>query len=121
MSANLLAKITNGICDNLITNVVRAWDTQGTFDVDGQRRKKRILVAPAMNTYMWTHPLTTRQIRILEEDWGVKEGEDTSDELRWFEVLRPQEKRLACDDVGVGGMKEWEEIVHIIKTRLALA
>jgi phosphopantothenoylcysteine decarboxylase len=45
LSANTLAKVVGGICDNLLTSVVRAWDADGR--VDG--RKKRILVAPAMN------------------------------------------------------------------------
>lgn len=45
LSANTLAKVVNGICDNLLTSVVRAWDADGR--VDGTR--KRILVAPAMN------------------------------------------------------------------------
>lgn len=45
LSANTLAKITNGICDNLLTSVVRAWDADGRID----GAKKRILVAPAMN------------------------------------------------------------------------
>jgi phosphopantothenoylcysteine decarboxylase len=46
LSANTLAKIVNGMSDSLLTSVVRAWDTTGM--VDG--RRKRILVAPAMNT-----------------------------------------------------------------------
>lgn len=45
LSANSLAKIVGGLCDNLLTSVVRAWDADGR--VDG--RRKRILVAPAMN------------------------------------------------------------------------
>lgn len=45
LSANTLAKVVGGICDNLLTSVVRAWDADGR--VDG--RRKRILVAPAMN------------------------------------------------------------------------
>jgi phosphopantothenoylcysteine decarboxylase len=49
LSANTLAKIVNGICDSLLTNVIRAWDTTGL--VDGGV-KKRILVAPAMNAAM---------------------------------------------------------------------
>ncbi len=42
LSANTLAKISNGICDNLLTCLVRAWD----YD-------KKFMVAPAMNTYMY--------------------------------------------------------------------
>jgi phosphopantothenoylcysteine decarboxylase len=56
LSANTLAKITGGFSDNLLTSVVRAWDTTGEFDdsTEGRigqvRGKKRIIVAPAMNT-----------------------------------------------------------------------
>ncbi|KAL8383019.1 hypothetical protein RB595_006672 [Gaeumannomyces hyphopodioides] len=67
LSANTLAKIANGLCDNLLTSVVRAWDTDAA--VDG--RRKRIVVCPAMNTAMWRHPITARQIRTLEREWGV--------------------------------------------------
>ena len=47
MSANLLAKITNGLCDSLLTNVIRAWDTD---PVSG----KRILVA--LNEHLYVDP-----------------------------------------------------------------
>lgn len=115
MSANLLARITHGLCDDLLTSTIRAWDTDGTLDGLVHGRKKRIIVAPAMNTAMWTHPLTAQQIRVLEEEWGVR-----SDGTGWYEVLRPQEKALACGDTGVGAMIAWQEIVKVIKARLAL-
>lgn len=117
LSANTLAKITGGFSDNLLTSVVRAWDTT----VEGG--SKRIMVAPAMNTMMWRHPVTRKQIKVLEEEWGVgnlgayvvdDEGEG------WFEVLRPQEKELACGDVGDGAMKAWEEVVKVVEIRLGL-
>ncbi|KAK2791970.1 hypothetical protein FQN51_001943 [Onygenales sp. PD_10] len=123
LSANTLAKIVNGISDSLLTSVIRAWDTTGL--VDGG--KKRILVAPAMNTAMWMHPVTAKQIRVLEEDWGVGSAsgdgntKNDSNIQGWFEVLRPIEKSLACGDVGAGGMMEWTEIVKIIEQRLGLA
>ncbi|KAL1864857.1 hypothetical protein Daus18300_007424 [Diaporthe australafricana] len=117
LSANTLAKVVGGICDNLLTSVVRAWDADGR--VDG--RRKRILVAPAMNTAMWLHPITAKQIRVLTEDWGVTEAPDGTIESGWFEVLRPQEKSLACGDVGDGAMKEWTEVVRIIESRLGLS
>ena len=41
LDANTLAKVVNGICDNLLTSVVRAWDTDGTID----GKKKSIVVA----------------------------------------------------------------------------
>lgn len=52
LSANTLAKVVNGVCDNLLTCVVRAWDADGRID----GRRKRILVAPAMNVSS-TRPL----------------------------------------------------------------
>ena len=95
MSANLLAKVTAGLCDDLLTSVLRAWDV-----------RKGVLVAPAMNTMMWEHPVTARQVRVLREEWS------------WFEVLMPQVKEIACGDVGQGGMKEWKEIVEVVERRL---
>ncbi|EGU83752.1 phosphopantothenoylcysteine decarboxylase [Fusarium oxysporum f. sp. raphani 54005] len=106
LSANTMAKIVNGMCDNLLTSVVRAWDVTGT--VDGV--KKKILVAPAMNTCMWNHPITARQLRVLEDEWGGENG--------WFEVLRPISKNLACGDVGNGAMVTWETIVEAIENKI---
>lgn len=116
LSANTLAKIANGICNNLLTSVVRAWDTDGV--VEG--RRKRITVCPAMNTAMWWHPITAKQIRTLEKDWGVASAQGESDG-GWFEVLPPQEMKLACGDVGVGGMVDWNQIVKAIELTLDLS
>ena len=95
MSADLLAKITGGFCDDLLTNVVRAWDV-----------KRTIIAAPAMNQMMWEHPITVKQVTVLAEEWD------------WFEVLSPQVKELACGDVGQGAMCDWREIVTLIEQRL---
>lgn len=63
---------------------------------------------------MWRHPITKSQIKILEEEWGVDvEG-------GWVEVLTPQEKELACGDVGDGAMREWKEVAGVIEERLKL-
>ncbi|KAM5350236.1 hypothetical protein ACJ41O_006741 [Fusarium nematophilum] len=106
LSANTLAKIVNGMCDSLLTSVVRAWDTTGA--VDGV--KKKILVAAAMNTCMWNHPITAKQINTLETEWGGENG--------WFEVLRPISKGLACGDVGDGAMVTWQRIVEEIEEKI---
>ncbi|OKL62757.1 hypothetical protein UA08_01448 [Talaromyces atroroseus] len=94
LSANTLAKIVNGICDSLLTNVIRAWDTTGL--VDGGV-KKRILVAPAMNAAMWLQPITRKQILVLEDEWGVQVTGDQKNvvEQGWFEVLNPIEVQSA--------------------------
>lgn len=49
----------NGMCDNLLTCVARAWDFS-----------KPMLVAPAMNTCMWDHPITAKQLAVIR-DLGV--------------------------------------------------
>lgn len=117
MSANTLAAVVSGMSSSLLLSCIRAWDTDGS--VDGTR--KRIIVAVAMNTAMWRHPVsmalnapvircrgaktltsafkvTARQIRQLEEDWGVKDpaagngeaGDGAPEqESGWFEVIRP--------------------------------
>lgn len=113
LSANSLAKMTMGLADNLLLSVVRAWDTTG--EIEGAEKRKRIVVAAAMNTAMWRHPITKKQLRVLEEDWGI-DGKDGG----WVEVLRPVEKELACGDVGDGAMREWKEIVSVIEQRLEL-
>ncbi|XP_046965599.1 phosphopantothenoylcysteine decarboxylase [Vanessa cardui] len=91
LDANTLAKISQGICDNLLTCTVRAWDMS-----------KPLLFCPAMNTRMWEHPLTSKQIAVLQE-WGHEE-------------IPPIDKKLMCGDKGVGAMAEVETIVHRIRS-----
>lgn len=108
LSANTMAKMVAGICDNLLLSVVRAWDHDGSID----GRRKKIVVAPAMNTAMWRNPLTAKHVKTLEEDWGGDEG--------WVEVLRPVSKTLACNDVGEGAMVSWQDIVSVAEDKLGL-
>ena len=112
LSANSMAKMTAGVADSLMLSVVRAWDTTG--EIEGSRRK-RIILAPGMNTAMWRHPVTKKHLQVLEEDWAVDAEHDG-----WIELLRPVEKTLACGDVGDGAMREWSEIVSVIEERLSL-
>lgn len=91
LSANTMAKLANGICDNLLTCIARAWP----FNYE-----KPLVVAPAMNTTMWLHPITDQQIKQLEK-FGVR-------------VVHPISKQLACGDVGVGAMAESIAIVRFI-------
>lgn len=112
LSANSLAKMANGLADNLLMSVIRAWDTIG--EVQGST-KKRIIVAPAMNTAMWRHPVTKKHMKTLEEDWGI-DGENQG----WIQVLRPIEKILACGDTGDGAMREYRDVLSAIEEHLNL-
>ncbi len=110
LDANTLGKLAFGLNDNLLTCVYRAWEPD-----------RPILLAPAMNTRMWEHPATSRHLRQLCEDHGGVPGPRcTSMEActainatcPYLRVIPPQSKRLACGDVGPGGMAELVELVR---------
>jgi phosphopantothenoylcysteine decarboxylase len=115
LDANTLAKLANGLSDNCLTCVWRAWDPS-----------RPVVLAPAMNTLMWEHPLTARHLRHLSRDAGGGAGPEEGDGeavVGWINarcprlrVVGPQSKRLACGDVGMGGLAEVEEIVAVIGT-----
>ncbi|OAV91455.1 hypothetical protein, variant 1 [Puccinia triticina 1-1 BBBD Race 1] len=93
-SANTLAKISNGLCDNLLTSLIRATNPKDT----------PVIIFPSMNTLMYEHPLTRKQIKIVAEEIGI-------------EVNGPISKTLACGDKGLGAMTEWRDIVDLVVTR----
>lgn len=94
LSANTLAKLANGICDNLITCIARAWDT-----------KKPLIVAPAMNTFMWDHPFTSKHLDVLRS-------------FSYFTIVPPVIKTLACNDTGNGAMASIEDIIVAMEEAL---
>ncbi|XP_054164646.1 phosphopantothenoylcysteine decarboxylase-like [Oppia nitens] len=90
IDANTLAKISVGICDNLLTSIVRAWDLN-----------KPLIFCPAMNVHMWTHPTTDSSLKTLLS-FGYKQ-------------VGPISKRLACGDIGMGAMAEVSTIVEYVQ------
>jgi phosphopantothenoylcysteine decarboxylase / phosphopantothenate---cysteine ligase len=87
-TANLLAKMRAGICDDLASTVLLATD-------------KPVLVAPAMNVRMWLHPATMENMAVLRG--------------RGVSVIGPAEGDMACGEFGPGRMSEPEEIVDAIQ------
>jgi len=85
-TANVIAKMANGIADDFLTATYLASNAP-------------VLVAPAMNTSMWHHPATQRNIQRLRED-GVR-------------VLDPDEGEMACGTVGPGRLSDPEAIVSV--------
>ncbi len=90
-TANTLAKMANGIGDNLLTAMCLAF-------------AKTVVVAPAMNSNMWEHPATQSNVDLLR-DRGVF-------------VVEPDAGELACGDYGSGRMAEPDSIVAEVKLRL---
>lgn len=96
LTANTLSKISLGLCDNLLTNVIRAWNTSYP-----------ILLAPAMVSHSYNAITTKRQLRLIAE------------EMPWIEILKPVEKIVGSyGDIGMGGMMDWNEIVNKIVMKL---
>lgn len=87
-TANLMAKMAQGLADDLASTLLLATDTQ-------------VLVAPAMNVRMWDHPATQRNIATLRAD-GVS-------------FVGPNEGEMACGEFGPGRMSEPHEIVSAIQ------
>ena len=97
LDANTLAKLAAGLADNCLTCVWRAWDMS-----------RPIVLAPAMNTLMWEHPLTARHLRQVSTD------------ARNLRIVEPITKGLACGDVGIGAMAEVDEIAARVSTILGV-
>lgn len=83
LSANTLAKLANGLADNVLTQAALAF-------------RGPTLVAPAMNSRMWEHPATQENVERLRR--------------RGIELLGPEEGELAEGEHGPGRMTEPEEI-----------
>jgi len=81
MTANTLAKIANGICDNLLSSAIRALGN------------KPLLLTPAMNTRMWENKLTQDHLNLVRKYYNAI-------------VIDPVEKVLADGDEGIGGLAE---------------
>ena len=69
------------------------------------------MLAPAMNTAMWIHPLTKSQLDIVKGFWNS--GKDGREE--GILVVEPQAKTLACGEVGNGALADVSEIVQVVK------
>lgn len=83
-TANLMAKMANGLADDLASTLLLATD-------------KRVLVAPSMNVRMWLHPATRRNLARLEADGVLSVG--------------PGDGTMACGEFGPGRMAEPLDIV----------
>jgi len=82
-SANTISKLANGICDNLLTSIVCAFE-------------KDIIIAPAMNCNMLKKPVISENIKKLRK-FGYK-------------ILEPESGYLACGYEGKGRLCSLEKI-----------
>lgn len=90
-SADIIAKMANGEADDLATATLLATD-------------KPVIIAPAMNTRMWEHPATKRNIAQL-----IKDG---------VEIIAPDSGSLACGEIGGGRLAEVDTVVESLLQKL---
>ena len=90
-TANVIGKIANGICDDMLTTTIAA-------------TKAKVLIAPAMNTNMYENPIIQKNISTLKE-YG-------------YNFVEPESGRLACGDVGSGKLASPEVIVDHVEALL---
>ena len=88
-TANIIAKIANGICDDLLsTTLCACWD-------------KPVLIAPAMNSNMWTNPAVQKNVETIKQ--------------MGLQIIGPEVGRLACGAEGIGRMAEPDDILKEIE------
>ncbi|HEU6447692.1 MAG TPA: flavoprotein [Verrucomicrobiae bacterium] len=86
-TANVIAKLANGISDDALTCIALALNP-----------KAKILIAPAMNGKMWLHPATQQNVKTLRS--------------RGAEFIGPDEGMLSCGYEGVGRLWPVEKIAQ---------
>ncbi len=86
-TANIMAKLTHGLADDLLTTLALA-------------TKAPIAIAPAMNQQMWAAPATTENLQKLQQRSVLQIG--------------PASGEQACGDIGYGRMSEPEDIVSFV-------
>ena len=91
-SANVIGKIANGICDDMLTTTVCA-------------TRKPVFISPAMNTGMFENPIVQDNLKKLAR-FG-------------YHIIQPAVGRLACGDVGTGKMPSEEELFNNILLAIA--
>lgn len=87
-SADLMAKMTHGNCDDLLSTILCA-------------TRKPIFICPSMNVNMWQHPATQNNLNTLR--------------ARGVNVVEPRSGSLACGYEGLGRLPEAEDIVSELR------
>jgi phosphopantothenoylcysteine decarboxylase / phosphopantothenate---cysteine ligase len=93
-TANLIAKIAAGICDDLLLTTLLA-------------SPARVLLAPAMNPRMLEHPATQMNLSTLQNRYR-------------YEIIPPETGEVACGDYGAGKMAAVETILAAVKSYLVV-
>ncbi len=91
-TANIVAKLANGIADDAVTTTALAC-------------RAPLIVAPAMETKMWENPATQHNVRILKERGAI--------------IVEPEEGWLASGKMGKGRLASIDKIIAAVEQAIA--
>ncbi|MFN3551139.1 MAG: flavoprotein [Endomicrobiia bacterium] len=90
-SCNTLAKLSCGKTEDLLSCTIYACDF----------KKTKVILCPSMNTNMWLHPITQKNIKLLKEIG--------------YEIIQPESGELLCGKSGIGRLPEIKKIVSYVE------
>lgn len=91
-TANCLAKVAHGLCNDLLTTVICA-------------TKAPVVFAPSMNVHMWENPITQENVARLKQ--------------HGYQIIPPAAGDLACGYEGPGRLPEPVELIATVRHHLA--
>ncbi len=91
-TADCLARVAHGLCNDLLTTVICA-------------TRAPVVFAPAMNVHMWENTITQRNVRLLTECG--------------YHIIPPATGEMACGHTGAGRLPEPAELVSAIERWLS--
>ena len=86
-TAQTIARLAHGMADNLLSAAVLA-------------AAAPVIICPAMNSRMFAHPATQRNLAILQELGYI--------------IVKPESGPLACGEVGAGRLAEWDTVREVL-------
>ena len=92
-TANIIGKIANGICDDLLSTTLCA--------ATELIKSGQVLLVPAMNNNMWSNPAVKRNVKTVKQ--------------MGFGLIGPVKGRLACGTEAIGRMAEPQDIIKAIE------
>lgn len=87
-TANIIGKLASGVADDALSTLLLAMPPE------------KVIMAPAMNCQMWSHPAVQRNVALLRS-WGIR-------------MVGPADGELACGTSGTGRMAEPAAIVAAV-------
>ncbi|MFQ3675419.1 MAG: flavoprotein [Endomicrobiia bacterium] len=90
-SCNTLSKLATGKTEDLLTSTIYAMN-----------KNKKVILCPSMNTNMWNHSITQKNLKVLKEIG--------------YKIMLPEKGTLLCGKEGVGKLPDVDNILKFISS-----